>query len=92
MKERRGPIGRAVEGVAGGIAGTLRRRQREREPRAVVYDLAGHGRVVAPGSAAHERLVTVAERMVELAFGGRSPAPEAGDGAGGHGDADGSAA
>jgi hypothetical protein len=38
MRERRkGPIGRAA-GLAEGVAATVRRMQREREPRVLVYD------------------------------------------------------
>ena len=42
MKEKRkGPIARAA-GIAEGMAATVRRMQREREPRVLVYDAAGY--------------------------------------------------
>jgi hypothetical protein len=66
MKERRkGPIGRAA-GIAEGVAATVRRMQREREPRVLVYDETGYARLVQPDGRGYERLLTTAERMVEL--------------------------
>ena len=67
MRERRkGPIGRAA-GLAGGVAATVRRMQREREPRVLVYDETGYARLVQPNGRGHQRLLDVAERMVRLA-------------------------
>ena len=67
MKERRkGPIGRAA-GLAGGVAATVRRMQREREPRVLVYDETGYARLVQPDGRGHQRLLEIAERMVQLA-------------------------
>lgn len=67
MRERRkGPIGRAA-GLAGGVAATVRRMQREREPRVLVYDETGYARLVQPEGRGHQRLLDVAERMVQLA-------------------------
>ncbi|MGH2782295.1 MAG: hypothetical protein ACRDL4_12825 [Thermoleophilaceae bacterium] len=66
MKERRkGPIGRAA-GLAEGFAATMRRMQREREPRVLVYDETGYARLVQPNGRGHERLLETAERMVAL--------------------------
>jgi hypothetical protein len=62
---RRGPIGRAA-GLAGGVAATVRRMQREREPRVLVYDETGYARLVQPDGRGHDRLLGIAERMVEL--------------------------
>ena len=66
MRERRkGPIGRAA-GLAEGVAATMRRMQREREPRVLVYDETGYARLVQPEGRGHERLLEIAERMVAL--------------------------
>jgi 1,4-alpha-glucan branching enzyme len=66
MKEkRRGPIGRAA-GLAEGVAATVRRMQREREPRVLVYDETGYARLVQPNGRGYERLQETAERMVAL--------------------------
>jgi hypothetical protein len=64
-EKRRGPIGRAA-GIAGGVAATVRRMQREREPRVLVYDETGYARLVQPDGRGYERLLATAERMVEL--------------------------
>lgn len=67
MKEKRkGPIGRAA-GLAEGLAATVRRMQREREPRVLVYDETGYARLVQPNGRGYERLLETAERMVALA-------------------------
>jgi hypothetical protein len=64
MKEKRkGPISRAA-GLAEGVAATVRRMQREREPRLLVYDPAGYARLVQPEARGHERVMEIAERMV----------------------------
>ena len=66
MKEKRkGPIGRAA-GIAEGLAATVRRMQREREPRVLVYDETGYARLVQPDGRGYERLLETAERMVAL--------------------------
>jgi hypothetical protein len=62
---RRGPIRRAA-GIAEGVAATMRRMQREREPRVLVYDEAGYARLVQPEGRGQERLLEVADRMVAL--------------------------
>ena len=65
MRERRkGPIGRAA-GLAEGVAATMRRMQREREPRVLVYDETGYARLVQPDGRGYERLLETAESMVE---------------------------
>ena len=67
MRERRkGPIGRAA-GLAGGVAATVRRMQREREPRVLLYDETGYARLVQPDGRGHQRLLDIADRMVALA-------------------------
>ena len=69
MKDkRRGPIGRGA-GIAEGVAAAVRRMQREREPRVLVYDQTGYARLVQPEARGHERILEIAERMVEVAAG-----------------------
>ena len=64
MKEKRkGPISRAA-GLAEGVAATVRRMQREREPRVLVYDPTGYARLVQPEARGHERIMVIAEQMV----------------------------
>jgi hypothetical protein len=66
MKEKRkGPIGRAAD-LAEGFAATMRRMQREREPRLLVYDETGYARLVQPNGRGYQNLVETAERMVGL--------------------------
>jgi len=64
-EKRKGPIGRAT-GLAEGVAATMRRMQRDREPEVLVYDETGYARLVQPNGRGHERLLQTAERMVEL--------------------------
>jgi hypothetical protein len=64
-EKRKGPIGRAA-GLAEGVAATVRRMQREREPRLLVYDETGYARLVQPDGRGYERLLDTAERMVAL--------------------------
>jgi hypothetical protein len=74
VKERRkGPIGRAAE-LAEGVAATVRRMQREREPRVLVYDETGYARLVQPDGRGYERLLETAERMVALVDAGEAAA------------------
>ena len=64
MKEKRkGPISRAA-GLAEGVAATVRRMQREREPRVLVYDPTGYARLVQPEARGHARIMELAEEMV----------------------------
>jgi hypothetical protein len=62
---RRGPIGRAA-GLAEGVAATVRRMQREREPRVLVYDETGYARLIQPDARGHDRVLEIADRMVAL--------------------------
>jgi hypothetical protein len=64
-ERRKGPIGRAA-GLAGGVAATVRRMQREREPRVLVYDETGYARLVQPEGRGQQRLLDLADRMVRL--------------------------
>jgi hypothetical protein len=67
MKEKRkGPIGRAA-GIAENVAAAVRRMQREREPRVLVYDQTGYARLVQPEARGQDRILEIGERMVQLA-------------------------
>lgn len=66
MTERRPRTGRVV-GIAEGVAAAVRRRQREREPRVVLFDPAGTARVVAPSAPGYDELLDVADEMLALA-------------------------
>ena len=61
----RGAFGRATA-VAEGVAAGVRRRQREREPRVMLYTRPGEPRILAPGAKGHDRMLELAERMVAL--------------------------
>ena len=77
MKERRkGPIGRAT-GIAEGVAAAVRRAQRDRAPRILLYDEAGISRTLRPDTAGYDRVLDASERLVELltsAGSGEEPA------------------
>lgn len=62
----KGAIGRATA-VAEGMAAGVRRRQREREPRVMLYARAGEPRILAPGAKGQDRILDLAERMIALA-------------------------
>lgn len=67
MKERpRGAMARATA-VAEGVADAMRRRQRERGPRVVLYSAPGDPCLLPPGAKGHDDLIEVAQRLVELA-------------------------
>lgn len=66
MKQKpRGPIGRAT-GIAESMAATVRRLQRDREPRVLVYDAVGEPRLLQPDSRGYERVLDICDRMVAL--------------------------
>jgi hypothetical protein len=66
MKEpAKGAIGRATA-VAEGLAAGARRRQREREPRVLLYARPGEPRILAPGAKGQDRILEVAEQMLAL--------------------------
>jgi hypothetical protein len=76
MKERRrGPIGRAT-GIAESMGATVRRLQRDREPRALVYDASGDPRLLQPASRGYDRVIDVCERMVTLVDNAPGPTDE----------------
>jgi hypothetical protein len=64
-ERRRGPISRAG-GLVDSVAATVRRMQREREPRVLVYDPAGYARLVQPEARGHARIMELADEMVAL--------------------------
>jgi hypothetical protein len=66
VREKRGRLGGVVSELADLVGGTLRRRQQVREPRVVVYDAAGHARVLPPGTPARAAVLEGAARMIEL--------------------------
>jgi hypothetical protein len=70
-EKRKGPISRAA-GLAEGVAATVRRMQREREPRVLVYDPSGYARLVQPEARGHERIMETAEQMVAQVEGRES--------------------
>ena len=65
MSERRARPVRAT-GMAEGVAAAVRRRQREREPRVALYDASGSAQVLAPAAPGYDKLLEIAEEMVEL--------------------------
>ena len=66
MREpRKGAIGRAT-GIAEGVAAAVRRRQQAREPRVLLYDAAGHPRLLAEDAAQRERVLDLARELVAL--------------------------
>jgi hypothetical protein len=68
MRERRkGPIGRAT-GIAEGVAAAVRRAQRDRAPRVLLYDEAGISRTLQPDTAGYDLVLDACERLVGLAL------------------------
>jgi len=67
-EKRKGPLSRAA-GLAEGMAATVRRMQRDREPRVLVYDPAGYARLVQPEARGHDRIMEVAEQMLTQVTG-----------------------
>jgi len=63
MSERR-PRGPRANGVAEGVAAAVRRRQRDRGPRVVLYDEIGHARAIAPSAPGYDELLALADRML----------------------------
>jgi hypothetical protein len=75
MKERRsGPIKQAA-GLAETVAGAIRRRREQREPRVVLYDASGRPQVLPPDAPAHDELVETAGRLVSAAAAPPEPPP-----------------
>jgi hypothetical protein len=73
MKDRRSTIGTMVGGIASQVAGTVRRRQQDREPRVLLFDSTGMPRTLAPGTPGRDAIVATAGRLLDLAD--RRPPP-----------------
>lgn len=65
VTERRSRPGRVV-GIAEGVATAVRRRQREREPRVHLFDVAGAPHALAPSEPGYDELIEVADQVLEL--------------------------
>lgn len=79
MKERKGPFGLMVGGLVDSVVQTARRRAQDREPRAFVFDPAGHPRLLRPDEPGRDDLVETAGRLIDLvgADGGETAAEDA---------------
>jgi hypothetical protein len=71
MREKRGPLGRTVGAVAGGLASAARRSQAAGLTRVVVYDASGRGTLLRPESAEHAALAETAQQLIDAAREGR---------------------
>ena len=66
MREKpKSPVARATY-VAEGVATAMRRRQRDKEPRVLLYRRPGDPRVLAPGAKGQDAVLEVAAKMVGL--------------------------
>jgi hypothetical protein len=65
-EKRKGPISIAG-GLVDSVAATVRRMQRDREPRALAYDPTGYARLIQPEARGHARILEIAEAMVAQA-------------------------
>jgi hypothetical protein len=75
MRERRGQFAK----IADTITGTMRRRQRDREPRVLLYGADGRPHALSPSDDIHPEIVELSERLVVLAVGGEEPEAPAGE-------------
>jgi hypothetical protein len=69
MREPRGQFAK----IADTITGTMRRRQRDREPRVLLYGADGRPRTLSPSDDAHPAIVEIAEKLVVLGTGREQP-------------------
>jgi hypothetical protein len=69
VREPRGQFAK----IADTITGTMRRRQRDREPRVIVYGADLRPRTIPPSDDAHAAIVEAAERLVVLGAGREGP-------------------
>jgi hypothetical protein len=74
-EKRKGALGRAT-GIAESMAATVRRLQRDREPRVLLYDAAGESRLLQPESRGYDRVLAACDRMVALVNSDPGPADE----------------
>jgi len=66
VRERpKGTVARATY-VAEGVATAMRRRQRDKEPRVLLYRRPGDPRVLATGAKGQDAVLEAAEKMVRL--------------------------
>jgi hypothetical protein len=65
MAEERTRRSPRSSGMAEGVAAAVRRRQRERGPRVLLYDAAGHSRAIAPSAPGYDELLAAADQMVQ---------------------------
>ena len=73
MKEKRkGPIGRAA-GLAEGVAATVRRMQRDREPRVLMYDATGYAARAPAGRARLTRQLSRSPSSMVRVVDGHEP-------------------
>jgi hypothetical protein len=63
VREQKGQFAK----LADTFTATMRRRQRDREPRVLLYPADGRPRRVPPTGDAHAEIVEIANRLVELA-------------------------
>ena len=77
MRERRrGPLGRAT-GIAEGVAAAVRRAQRDREPRVLLYDGTGRARRLGQEMRGYDEVLELCERIVDLVEPRRREPPAA---------------
>ena len=65
-EKRKGPMSLAG-GLVDSVAATVRRMQRDREPRVLAYDPTGYARLIQPDARGHDRILEIGEEMVALA-------------------------
>ena len=66
MKEQRGQFAK----LADTITGTMRRRQRDREPRVLLHGADGRPRRVSPSDDVHPEIVEIAGKLLDLVNAG----------------------
>ena len=69
MREPRGGFAK----IADTITGAVRRRQRDREPRVLLYGADGRPRTLSPSDDAHPAIVEAAEKLVVIGTGREQP-------------------
>jgi hypothetical protein len=69
-------LGRTVGAIADSVASAARGRQAGAHPRVVVYDRAGHSRLLKPDTPDYERLLDTASAILEIVAESRSTPPD----------------